>query len=91
MYFNLELSLLNFYMYYLTWHGENYETHHHVSTVKHGSLVNDKGIFVSAVEISCLAHGTCIGYSSPLTLTDNVRFENSMSDSAYGNTNMYNF
>lgn len=22
-------------------------------------------------EISCLAHGTCIGYSSPLTLTDN--------------------
>lgn len=64
---------------------------HDVSTVTHGSLVNDKGIFVSAVEISCLAHGTCIGYSSPLTLTDNVRFENSMSDSAYGNTNMYNF
>lgn len=89
MYFNLELSLLNFYMYYLklTWHGENYETR----SPRKYSDTYDKGIFVSAVEISCLAHGTCIGYSSPLTLTDNVRFENSMSDSAYGNTNMYNF
>ena len=27
-------------------------------------------------EISCLAHGACIGYSSALTLTDNVGLSN---------------
>lgn len=91
MHFNLGLTLLNFYMYWITWHGDRDQNLWNSPPCKysvHGTFVNDKSIFVSAVEISCLAHGTCIGYSSPLTLTDNVRFEKSMSASGYGNTNM---
>lgn len=56
--------------------------------MKYSFLVNDKGIFVFVVEISCLVYGTCIGYFFFLILIDNVRFENSMFDSVYGNINM---
>lgn len=91
MYFNLELILLNFFMYLLIWRGENDEIYYYVSIVKYSFLVNDKGIFVFVVEISCLVYGTCIGYFFFLILIDNVRFENSMFDSVYGNINMYNF
>lgn len=86
MHFNLGLTLLNFYMCWITWHGDRDQNLWNSPPRKysvHGTFVNDKSIFVSAVEISCLAHGTCIGYSSPLTLTDNVRFEKSMSASGY--------
>ena len=33
-------------------------------------------LFIFFAEISCLAHGACIGYSLALTLTDNVGLTN---------------
>ena len=34
--------------------------------------INFKNDVISLSEVACLANGTCIGYSSPLTLTDQV-------------------